>query len=511
MFIFDSQLGIQSNLNELFESVVSRKVLPKMDELLPNEILCLIFSNLNLSDLFNSLRLVNKRFNWLVNSMKFEELVFSNFSECNFKNSWYFTYRPVNAKAIIYADYLEKIISSPSFASSFANLRSLKIDFGFLYYDMYFDIEHFNSFSKLEHLQFDNFMFRLNRNACLRLPALRILRVSLGFPTKELEIDAVRLEVLCCNLHRTRIKHPLSLKFLHQINQEIKDLRKFANLEIYKSTTNGYGEEEEDFDNDVLLKLPSSLKQLHFEDYRFDDLKGFVMAFFRERHRIDRSSLKLFFNGVELVNDRPFAEYRFERLIDFHQKNNRQMIAVPWCEEINFEELTSAYRTISPHFTSKFNNIQKILAGKIDNQGQFISFLKECNNLSSLVLNRISFLDQQFFDELPALKSSLFRLEMRENFDVPIDFRFIGRFDVMAVFLTDQHMPTRLALNSFEKVKFLNFFSFKNYRKTMEISKFSRKKLVISPKCETREWNFSDFLGLSKFLLADAADQKTEI
>lgn len=252
-----------------------------MDEQLPNEILCLIFSRLNLSDLFNCLRLVNKRFNSLVNSMKFEELVITNFSKCLFKNNWYFTYRPANAKSIIYADYVNQIVGSPSFPNSFANLRSLKIDFGFLYYDMYFDIEQFNSFSKLEHLQFDNFLFRLNQNACLHLPALRILRVSLGFPTKELEIDAVRLEVLCCNLLRTRITHPLSLKFLQQIDQEIKEsLRKFAKLEIYKSTGNIYA--EEDFDNDILLKLPSSLKQLHFEDYQFDDLKDFAMAFFRE-------------------------------------------------------------------------------------------------------------------------------------------------------------------------------------------------------------------------------------
>ena len=477
-----------------------------MDELLPNEILCLIFSHLNFSDLFNVLRLVNKRFNALVDSMKFEELIFTNFSECVYKNSWYFSYRPTNPKSIIYADYLDLAARSPCFQNSFANLRSLKIDFGFLYYDMYFDIEQLNSFSKLENLQFDNFHLRLNQNACLRLPNLRVLHVCLGFPTRELEIDAAKLEVFCGNLLRTRITHQLSVKFLKQIGQEIRDLRKFSNLEIYKSTTNGY--REGTFDNDVLLKLPAKLKQLHFEDYRFDDLKDFARRFFRDRHRLDRSNLKLFFNGVELVNDRPLAEYRTNRLVEFYQKNYQQMIAVPWYLEVNYEQLIETYRQIPHDFHSKFVNIQKVLAGQIDNQEQFILFLRGCNNLSSLVLYQVSYLNQDFFDRLPALRNSLFRLELKELFDAEIDFQFISRFDLMAAFITNQHMPMRLALRTLEKVKFLNFFSFKHHRTSVEISKFSRKKLVINLKCGTAEWNFSDFHKLSKFLLSYADDQE---
>lgn len=479
-----------------------------MNELLPNEILCLIFSHLPLSDLFNALKLTNKRFYSLVNAMKFEELIFANFSECVYKNSWYFTYRPTNVQNIIYADYLDLAARSPAFKSSFSNLKSLKIDFGFLYYDMHFDIEQFNLFGKLEHLQFDNFHLRLNRNACLRLPNLRVLHVFLGFPTKELEIDAARLEVLCCNLLRTKLTHPLAVKILQQVSQEIRDLRKFANLEIYKSTTSGYGDEE--FDNDILLKLPGNLKQLHFEHYRFDDLKDFVMAFFRDRHRLNRSGLKLFFNGLELMNDRPFADYGTERLIEFHQKNYQQLICLPWYEEVIFEELTETFRPIPANFNSKFTNIQKISAGKIDNQAAFNSFLKRCDQLSFLVLLKLSVFDQEFFDELPALKSSLFRLELREEFNARIDFRFIGRFSVMAAFYTDQHLPIKLALSCFEKVKFLNFLSFKNGQKNVEISKFSRKKLVFSLKYGAREWNFNDFPELIKFLSSELVPEKQE-
>lgn len=476
-----------------------------MNELLPNEILCLIFSHLPLSDLFNTLKLTNKRFYCLVNSMRFEELIFANFSECVYKNSWYHSNRPTNVQNIIYADYLDLAIRSSSFKSSFSNLKSLKIDFGFLYYDMYFDVEQLNSFDKLEHLQFDNFYLRLNRNACLRLPNLRVLRVFLGFPTKQLQIDAARLEVLCCNLLRTKLTHPLSIMLLQQVSQEIRDLRKFANLEIYKSTVSAY--EGEEFDNDILFKLPDNLRQLHFEHYHFDDLKDFVRAFFRDRHRLNRLGLKLFFNGLELVNDRPFADYRPERLLEFHQNNYQRLISLPWYEEVNFEQLTEAYRPIPTNFHSKYTNIQKVSAGKIENQREFTCFLKACNQLSFLMLLKLSMFDQQFLDELPKLRSSLFRLELREEFDIQIDFRFVGEFRVMAALITDQHLPIRLALDLFETVKFLNFLSFKNGRKNVEIAKFSRKKLVFGLKYGTGEWNFNDFPSLTRFVSSNLANQ----
>ena len=250
-----------------------------MIDTLPDELLEIILTYVDLVQLVRNCKLVSKKWLRAVNSMRFDELIVSR---CFlYESFWHHTYRPVNLKNLIAFRRTDFWIY-PLFRAHFGRLKFLK---HFAYFgssetsEIFF--ENLCEFQCLEHLEFGGNM-RPRYHLLLHLPALKTLKIRISphlFSVQnQLIIDASQLEVLhCYRLNFIRLLRPGSVRTLEVFfSRSNLDLQQFENLETLKVIGMQDVEPFEPHDPEQRFApaLPASLRQIYVNDecIRTEDL-----------------------------------------------------------------------------------------------------------------------------------------------------------------------------------------------------------------------------------------------
>ena len=271
---------------------------------LPDEILLMIFRDLNISDLFIRCELVCKRWQWLIEGMRFKELiVYQSDHLINASNQY------KKSKNIIFVENLDFL---HHFKANFINLKYLKINFP----TVHFDLDILNEFTGLERLDVEK-VTNLNRDVKLCLPKLGTLNLQ----THDLKnndqhtivIDSSKqLKVFSCNnLSSVRIVHPASVKHLELNGIVNENLIEFTDLELLKvNSTFSFGNSD-----GLIVKLPINLQKLFFYcECTAETLSNYyeMKIFFNhilEQKRMLGRDVEIYYNGIDLENEKPFANY----------------------------------------------------------------------------------------------------------------------------------------------------------------------------------------------------------
>ena len=309
-----------------------------MDQL-PLELHLRIFRQLGLSDLM-SLRLVCKKFEYIVRGLKIRELVFvknENFLESisnhfnEFSEFWFTLNETKDLRAIF--SFSRYLLSSSFFLGGPFNVRSLKrLSIYSLNDAQRIQLEDINRFQQLQELEigFDRQTHKdLGAKQVLSLPNLKALQIVSYYNQNGIEIDAPNLWALKLpnnlqekdfktsgivfdnlknDISSLQFKHPGSIRFLttsHMAEHQNYDA-KFSKVE-YLQRKFSYVELEP-----ILAKFPN-LRRLNLLG---DFLLGFsIKEFIRIANLVSalqKPNLKVYFLDIEISNDRKLiADFKF--------------------------------------------------------------------------------------------------------------------------------------------------------------------------------------------------------
>lgn len=434
---------------------------------LPNELMCLIFNKLNLIDLFNNCRLVSKRWKVLIDSIKFQHLIISDF---NISFYFYLPSKPINPNHIKFINdedldldpdsyplldlYLDKllyldlnlILNSNIIKNNFIKLKYLKIDFKSSL-KLNLDLNNLNKFNDLEHLELVSACCK--ENSILKLPNLKFIYLNIYhyYYHSKLQIDTPKLVTVFISLSLSKIEfvHPESIEFLDEycyvknLNQ-IEDLNKFKNLKKYQVKI-----ENLDFNinQDPLSKLPIDLQffNFHYDIYWYNDkyslnhLNNFINFILNDKINKKRKNLKIYFDNIELIENKSFDEYGFQLgnnrdFLEVYHKNYDQLTTLPNFR-LTYNRCIKVFKNEIPiDFFNKFNRINSLSVKDEVNENQLIVFLNGCSNLTSLSFYDC-YLDKQFYNQLPKIENLLVSLTILRNKN-EIDFKFVNQFKLLA-------------------------------------------------------------------------------
>ena len=200
-------------------------------------------------------------------------------------------------------------------------------------------------------------------------------------------------------------------------------------------------------DKSTLLSLPR-LRELHFRleigDSEFfraqEQLKKFLsdVQFFRASRNFkfrfagfDLSQTKLDRMDFTVPVDEGILWAWAWKCMEFYL-NNIDLIdpnePVEFTMPINYTNLMRHFDGKLPScFFQKFKGIELVLADKIEDVDHFLWFLKSLNSRNSMRMLYLKYsgLDQEFYDQLPAMGHSLDRLELIEPGETSLKFDFI--------------------------------------------------------------------------------------
>ena len=455
---------------------------------LPNELLVLILKELSLDDLFNSCKLVNKRWWHVINEhLKPDELIIYK-KYCPFKNYWFHTYKPIDPKSLICSTNLR---IDRTFKKTFINLRFLKIDYPI---KDHVGLEYLNEFGQhLAHLEFTNIV-RLHCDTSLCLPKLRVLYVLFGSDGCKLLVESNELKILFANhLCLIELANKETVEFIETSYYD--DFDEFSNLKTLKLTIAHFNEDH----MNILSQIPDALQRIHFySDFKFPQA-NILFSHILNQKTIRNLELKIYNNGVELLANRSFDDYGFDLASDteLHHRNAAYLEhdGLTNYTEFSFNELIRVYRRVSSNFFKKYVNIQLIDAkNSIGNEDHFKWFIEKCRNLSVLRLVRTS-LSNNFYNQLPHIAPSLTRLILLDEHTIS-NYEFILGFRILSKFYTMQHVPIRTGLQAVKNLRFIESFHFENGGKKIIIYKSGR-------------WSYDLKYGLKNPCYLDSMDFET--
>lgn len=283
---------------------------------LPDLSLIEIFKHLGLIDL-TRMRLVSRRWMYLIDQQRIEELVISN-EEYQCEQSWFFINKKIKLDQVLKLDVLEsdfqlfnrKIIQL-RLLRMLRRLRIRKFQASENRYTDWADdlICRLAKFVKLEQLEIE---FALTEFGCkLVHPNLKLLHVNVWTGGDQIiEIDCPRLQTLSCqaDFEQFIIVHPETIKLLYNvrfcrntIDPDYAGLKMFTNLESFVShdlrCTNGN-----------ILRSSPKLKELRAEGeltirkglgFGNEQAVANLLELIEKKEYLGRDGLKIFFNDRE--------------------------------------------------------------------------------------------------------------------------------------------------------------------------------------------------------------------
>ena len=442
---------------------------------LPDEMVRMIFDYLNLFAVL-SCNLVCRRFRFLARDVQIDELTISN--SC-FVDTWFYTNQPVDYDSCIFHDHGHKVLKTPTIDLRY--LKRLKIGYVCDKKEP-FKLTTLNSFIHLNHLEIKLADYR--NDEVISLPNLEILSLNL-IDSKFSEIVAPKLYALNYSCFYSsaifaplRFRSPESVRHL-EINMPDRGLELFKNVEIFKSS---YGHAN-------VLNLFPKLKQVHFyciqtkffhEHWTIiqDEMKQLKV----KRRAFEKPELRIFFFGVELLDNRCLFDYDFQQQLAHLHMSNYCLTAerMPWYTEFCYEDLllnhydslTRTHPSIGLPFSffDKYLNIQVVKAKEVQSQKHFINFLRDLKNLNLLELQKPQ-LNQKFYTSfLPTIRS-LTELTINDSRQMTLNLDFIYQLKLLHRFETDQSMSTEQMLSAFVRLKFLKSIDVKKKGKSFFIWK----------------------------------------
>ena len=424
-----------------------------------------VFNYLDLSDVIENCRLVCRRWNEIINEIRFDKLIL-NFNKMSINNWYGDRSEPIDLKELIFCN-LKLIKESSAFKTNFMNLKMLKMNLNM----EYFEIEQLNYFISLEHLELNSLLV-LYEDKTLILPMVKVLYLDiLG---NQLNVNTPELARLHCNvLARIRLAHLEKIEFIEFQSNDNKnfdeDLSKFENLKVLRlNNVNG-------FDKNILYKLPANLKQLHFNDHqniinRFDDYNHLFIYIMKERLDLD-----IYLNGIKLSESIDFSLDDLK----LHYEYYEQLSKLTWFKELDYNKLMHIYKDAIPfNYFIKFNNIQVIRSSKIEHQKNFIQFVSNCHNLSVLFLVYPN-LNQYFYDQLGNSNFLLTKFSLFEDTDIYLNYQFILKFKLLTQFSTTQHLSLNFTLETIKNQKLIERVQFKNRFHKVTILKLDTNKFYL--------------------------------
>lgn len=484
-----------------------------MFDTLPIELKIYIFKNyFNLKDLM-IMRCVSKQWKELSEdkSVKITELVIAESVEY-VMGSWFYDDKVINFKDAIKYSLFRSMNSTFNFEQ---NLRRLNICFGA---ESNLNLFLINKMISLEQLDL-NIQCKLNAFHELRLDNLKILylkysatkadidgepivyKISLYTPhlivLKAIELSSIKL------CHLSALRH-LEIEYYHyDLDVDLKcDNLEIFHLLIDKSSL---GNLLTRFPN--LKKLVCNLDSLD----RFDEMDEFVIVedlkdVLKEKARLNKNDLKIYFEGVEIENESKISEYfncnhdHFSFVIKYYDKSDDK---IPFIYSVMYERLmTLVDNRLPKNFFNKFLKIEHVhLSGKLEDSDHFIFFLSNLSLLRILGFYNTS-LDQDLFDKVANTCKSIGNLMIMGN-SIPLNFDFILKFKNLRYLDTDQnflHSSGDLAIDSFENLRYLACIRFACNEGFVGIKKNSQTEFSFSINTQTSIRKEVDFKGLKKEL-----------
>lgn len=438
---------------------------PKLIKL-PNDIFHFyIFEYLDLYDIW-SFRLVCKKCYAISRSYnRIYELTFDTIS-----HNWFDTTtspRPENQFEISKLSML----SRPS--SSILNLKYLLIQSTEI---LKINLDDLNRFSKIEILKIG--ILSANSKGKLDLPNLKSLTIQFldylkpGFVivnTPNLQnLDIFKTDELNLIDKKLKFKYPLSIKYLRINYYDTNMSSMFVNLECLEFCYANRPAADMMIDN--LLKF-NKLKILKFSNCAIQVVK------LKDLFRSKGTNLQLVISGVRINEistidelDEPILNYQlrnFDRL-----ENDLNFIQILRNNDLSLMLADNQ----PPNLFAKYNNIQNIIVNsRIQDNDRLIHLIRSSPNLCELDFYRSS-LNQQFYDQLPVIKS-LTNLKIYEE-DVKLNFQFILNMPYLRRFFTNKDVliGKKLSLNYFKR---LRLFKFQIKDKKFYIEKIDRDRYRI--------------------------------
>ena len=396
---------------------------------LPPEILSLILSSLDISDLLRC-RLVNRRwkatieFNVRIKGLTVREHEFSDpqyfeFSDQLMKRNHQFI---TVSKNFAQDQFMQTILK---------NLRKFAIDI------LNLAIVHsLDGLTSLEHLE----VYELALEALFTIKStnLKTLAVnSINFNgegylfkgnslPKQLRLDTPNLSTVefgwdYC-FEALEFVYPRSVTtFSAYLYQE--DFRQFENLRV--CYIHDFGCIDDMFPTDFLKLFPA----LHLFHCKWTS-KDFVSNLLSSKDRLKRTDFKFYLRGLQIKkieklekvcpNDRFARNKHFKLLLaKYHQLPS----AVPYNRSMNYTVLNRHFNgRIDRGFFDRFKNILRLLVTKpIGDQEQFAWFVRNCGQLQELTIEKAG-ADQSLYDQLPDYCPRISKLQLNEKQELNLRF-----------------------------------------------------------------------------------------
>lgn len=407
--------------------------------LLPDELLHVLFSYFSLPTLLASCCLVCKRWRALVYQMRIRELYFKNrvkdVSTYEISTSYVNFWSSPNRRSVD-PRYLVRIRKPSFFDSStvqmFMNLKRLQV-YGHLNDNFDFDKLN-NQFTGLEELAVTIILIEQEEKA-IRLPNLKVLDCLFSCPNSptKLIIDCPKLLYLYFkgNFRSLFFTHPETVERLASFSSFTStiagfDFSQFKNVRIYYHNEAWLGDiNSNPFFENILACFPA-LEELHYKTEKWmkpgqateERVKEKFRRILEKKIRLKRMHLRIFFQGIEVTGRDLLDSFKLNELhhIQTLQCQNHELLTD---DPFNFNQ--HDYNISEKHFgnslpsdlLAKFTNVNIVRAeSRISYPDQFAWFLRGCRNLCYLI-TEISSLDQMFYDQLHVNCRYLRKLELK--------------------------------------------------------------------------------------------------
>ena len=400
---------------------------------LPAEILSIILNQLDLYDILNC-KLVNKKFySTILDYVRIkDELIVSDCDYSPLNRRWFFTYESVSLKNLIKCDCLNRtefMLNQPIISNQ---LEQLYI------YRSFISIELLNRFIKLQHLEINDSMIKIENCNVLKLPDLKIFNIKRpDSQNKNLTFDLPKLQKLQINEHDNfKLKDAKSLNYLE--SEFFSNCSNFIESAINLEHLYCKFIDLESLSDSLLQKL-TKLKSICFYKYNdtFNELN-------RQKEQFN-SDVKIYYLAVESNSppDFQFSSCLNDKSLDYYIRNyDRIADFIPFIQSIDYNSLEKVSNQLPNDFLKKFVDLNRLFANeKINNVDYLISVLREFDTISHLKLNTT--LSQNFYDNiLFDLNPNIEALEIgrMNDEDEILNCEFLFKFKNIKTFCVEQQL-----------------------------------------------------------------------
>lgn len=461
----------------------------------------MILGNLNDLNHLLSLRLVSKRFDQLVRSIRTTSLSVHVAHEsertCNYDfndGTYKFTNEPIRLGLWFQTKKLH-FLKSSLMQTLLCKLRQLSIDIVRIASKT--DWSRFetniNHFIELDQLQIENLeLDDPDTNKLVNLRNIESLSIQ-EFTGQRFKLKAAKLRKLDWNedLDHLELIYPANITHL-RLARGLEDNQQFNKLKTrFKGLSHLYIGNYDYFEDFSVFSNFPKLKEVYYPEIEKEMLVRLI-----KQKKISRNlDLKLYFNffRIDDLNDiddifngpdgqeNLLEPVRTRVIIDNYEK----LASAVDFEKMDYSALIDRFGTAPADFTEKFFNIQKIVIGQpLGSQTDFIAFLRKCKLLIKLKINDAR-LDRAFYSDLSvccpyiiSLKVILNSVDLIDAFDPS----FLSSLKFLVKFSINQPLDSQFFMAAFKGLKALETMSFiLNGKRTVFKFDYSQNLEMIFP------------------------------